>query len=250
MSIGTSKLSGTQGAQKDQLSNSVKLLLLWIAASDGDLDPSELEFADDYLPEADEAVSTENLLGAIRSSDLYRLEQAIRVVANESRELRAAFLDMAIAMSMADREIAFSENHLLRFYADALLLGEDMLSNRFRSVTGNDLPEPGDPSQPDWWPDDHHETAKPSAAADTLESAQARALLALSPLADRGELERKYHELKKIFQSNRVDSMGPAAVKVAAHRLERIEHAYQVMSKELGQETAQETAREASGSET
>jgi hypothetical protein len=234
MSIGTSKLSGTHGEHKDKLANAVKLLLLWLAASDGDVDAAEIEFAEEHLPEAEESVSAEKLLGEIRAADLFRLEMAIRVLAGESRELRASFLDMAVAMSMADRAIAFTENHLLRFYADALFLGQDMLRARFRSVTGRDLPDPGDPGRADFWDDGGPATKRRLPTSDeSMRLAQARTLLALSADADLSELERKHSELKQIFESARVSAMGPAAVKVAAHRLERIEEAYEVVKAEL-----------------
>lgn len=234
MSIGTSKLQGTRGDHKDQLANAVKLLLLWLAASDGDVDESEIEFADEHLPEAEESVSAEKLLGEIRAADLFRLEMALRVLGKESRELRASFLDMAVAMSMADREIAFTENHLLRFYADALFLGQDMLRARFRSVTGRDLPEPGDPGQAGFWDQGGQATRKRMPTSEeSMRLAQAHTLLALSADTTLSELEQKYGELKKIFESERVAAMGPAAERVAAHRLERIEEAYLVVLAEL-----------------
>ena len=239
MSIVNSKLSGTGGVAKDQLSNSVKLLLLWLAASDGDVDPSELEFADEHLPEADEVISTDELLGVIRSAKLFHIEKALRILSKESRELRAAFMDMAIAMSMADREIAFTENHLLRFYADALFLGSDTLHKRFRSVTGRDLTDPGDPGQADWWQGASDAPAiELASSSPTRDIIEARTLLALSPDADLEEVERKYIELKRIFESDRVATMGSAAMQLAAKRLKRIEDAYQLMRKELGGEAA------------
>lgn len=151
MSFGVSRLGGMSQEQREKLASSVRLLLLWVAASDGDVDDAELQFAYQQFPEVEGSMSGEELVAIIRNADVRGLEQAIRALSSESRELRAAFLDLAITMSMADSEIAFTENQILRFYADALYLGIPMLEKRFQTISGNPLPDPGDPSSPAWW---------------------------------------------------------------------------------------------------
>ena len=145
MSFGGSKLSGRQPGERQQLEASVKLLLLWVAESDGMVDAAELEFIDNQLPDTQRTVKSEELLAVIRAGDLKRIEAAVRTVARENRDLRLAFMDMAIAMCIADRDIATTENHILRFYADALFLGTAILQKRFQSISGQALPEPADP---------------------------------------------------------------------------------------------------------
>lgn len=145
MSFGSSKLSGRQPGERQQLEGSVKLLLLWVAESDGAVDAAELDFIDSQLPDTQGTVKSEELLAVIRAGDLKRIEAAIRTVARENRDLRLAFMDMAIAMCIADRDIATTENHILRFYADALFLGPAILQKRFQSISGQPLPEPANP---------------------------------------------------------------------------------------------------------
>ena len=151
MTFGGSKLSGRQPGERQQLESSVKLLLLWLADSDGTLDGSELEFVDAQFPDTERTVKASELLEVVRTRDLKRMEQAVRTVANEGRELRMSFLDLAIAMCMADRDIAITENHILRFFADALFLGPAVLQRRFQAVSHEELPEPGNPGDPAWW---------------------------------------------------------------------------------------------------
>ena len=91
------------------------------------------------------------MLEHIHAGDLKRIQQAVRTLARESREMRLAFLDLAIAMCMADHNIAITENHVLRFCADALFIGPDILQKRFQAISGQALPEPGNPGSPDWW---------------------------------------------------------------------------------------------------
>jgi hypothetical protein len=113
-------------------------------------------------------------------------------------------------------------------------MSQDMLRARFQSVTGRELPEPGDPGRAEWWGDSATPTAVEAPVGESaMRIVQARTLLALTPGADLSELEKKYEELKSIFESEMVSAMGPAALQVAAHRIERIEKAYRVMRAEL-----------------
>lgn len=161
MFFGGSKLSGRQPGERQQLESSVKLLLLWLAASGGSVDEKELKFVDEQFPDTERTIKARELLEFIHARDMKRMEQAVRTIAKEGRELRMSFLDLAIAMCMADREIAITENHILRFFADAMFLGMPVLKRRFQAVTRQELPEPGNPGSPQWW--EQHE----SAAADS-----------------------------------------------------------------------------------
>lgn len=245
MTFGTTKLGGIPLDQKEQLSSCVKLLLLWVAASDGNVDEAELEFASSRFPETEGTITTDDMLGIIRGADLGSLETAIRAVAGESRELRTAFLDMAITMSMADRRIAISENHILRFYADALYLGIGMLEKRFQVISGTPFTEPGDPGSQAWWdqlgdadskprqqagagsPTAQAQPSAPAAAPMSVE--QARDILGVAATATPAEIEQSYAGLAAIFAVDRVEAMGEAAVSVAATRREKIQQAYRLL---------------------
>jgi len=229
--------------QRAKLQSRVKLLLLWVASSDGKLEEEELEFASSQFPDETGPISTADFLAVIRNSDVSVIEKALREVASESRELRIAFLDMAISMSMADKEIEFAENHILRFYADALHLGLAMLEKRFKAITGLDFPEPGDPGDPEWW-----DTIEWSSAGSRVEIeapdqqlpetpgsgirmsiAQAQAVLGVSLNATQADIERNYQDLVAIFQVDRVEAMGEAALSVANSRFRKIQQAYQLL---------------------
>lgn len=233
--------------QRKELANSVKLLLLWVAASDGKLEETELEYASSQFPDDGGTITTGDFLAVIRSSDLSTIEKAIRAVAKESRELRIAFLDLAITMSMADRDIAISENHILRFYADALHLGPEVLQKRFQSITGTSLLEPVDPGDQAWWDQVARREAEqnaggssqgagplesfgPGGAASTAMSiAQARSVLGVSLNATPADIEKAYQGLAGIFGVDRVEAMGEAAVSVAHARFRKIQEAYRLL---------------------
>ena len=151
MSIGSSNLAGMPQNHREKLENGVKLLLLWVAASDGKLEEAELEFISSQFPDHSGTISNDEFLAVIRTADIESIEKAIRLVSAENRELRLAFIDMAVAMSMVDRDIAIAENHIVRFYADALHLGTASLEKRFQAIAGSPLQEPGDASSATWW---------------------------------------------------------------------------------------------------
>jgi uncharacterized tellurite resistance protein B-like protein len=119
-----------------------KLLLLWVAASDGKLEESELEFVESKLPDTGETLTLDDFLKPIAKQDFALLEESVQIAAVESRARRTAFLETAITLSLADKEFADVENHILRFYADALHLGKEILDERFQKIAGHALPEP------------------------------------------------------------------------------------------------------------
>lgn len=245
MHFGSSKLAGTRLDDKNRLSSCVKLLLLWLAASDGSVDDSELDFAASHFPEGAGTISTADLLAAIREGDVASLETAIRALAEESRELRNAFLDLAITMSMADREMAVTENHILRFYADALHIGAANLQKRFEAICGRPLEEPGDPGSPDWWaavtarePEAVASVAapppaKPGGGAGPAEVpmtvAQARIVLGVDAGSTTEHIERAYRNLSGLFHPDRVAPMGEPAVSLARRRFAKIRAAYELL---------------------
>lgn len=251
MSIESSSLSRQPVSPRQQMANHVKLLLLWVAASDGKLEDTELEYVSAHFPDAEGTITTNDFLTVIRNSDVATIEKAIRSIAAVSRELRTAFLDMAITMSMADRDIAIAENHILRFYADALHLGIAILHKRFQAISGVALAEPGDPGSPVWWDQAEQQehkgnevndsddgdrddgrsgiSASASSSRQSMSIARAHTVLGLSLNATQSDIERAYQNLAGIFQVARVEAMGAAAVSVANARFKKIQEAYHLL---------------------
>lgn len=138
----SSKLSRISLSPRMKRESRIKLLLLWVAASDGELDESELEFVESKLPDTGDTLALDDFLEPIAIQELALLKESVNTVAAESRARRIAFLETAITLSLADHEFADAENHILRFYADALHLGTEILDERFQKVSGHALPEP------------------------------------------------------------------------------------------------------------
>ena len=247
MPIGSSKLTGESLQHKNQLADYVKLLLLWMAAGDGELEESELEYVSAQFPDATGTIGASDFLAVIRDSDLKTIVKALRFVAAESRETRTAFIDMAITMSMADHDIAVAENHILRFYADALHLGLSNLQKRFRAIAGIALPEPGDPGNPAWWDettasrktggqDDENRGGEGGESAPALNPpvsamsiAQAHTILGISLNATAQDIELAYRNMARVFNVDHEEAMGSAAVSDAHARFRKIQQAYRLL---------------------
>lgn len=241
MSIGISKLAGMPKDQRNKLERNAKLLLLWMAASDGKLEETELEFVSAQFPDATAAISNQEFAAVIRSSDVVAIEKAVRVISAESREIRTGFLDMAITMCMADKDIAMAENHVLRFYADALHLGIAILEKRFQALTGVPLPEPGDPSSRAWWDkveaNEVESTHLPSSPTtenqephdDHMSIAQARTLLGVSLNATQADIEIAYQKMAIVFEVSEDEVKAGAEASAANARFKKIREAYRML---------------------
>ncbi|MEJ8567191.1 TerB family tellurite resistance protein [Elongatibacter sediminis] len=229
MSIGSSTLGGTSKAHRAQLARNVQLLLLWVAESDGDVEVPELDFVAEQFPGPD-GENADDLLAIIRSGELRPLESAIRFLAEESRELRVAFLDLAITMAMSDHRVAVTENYILRFFADALHLGEDILERRFKIISGVDLCEPGDPADPEWWEENPELGSQTeSNGSDGMSLNEARAMLGVERDASMSEIESAYRKLSGMLLAKRVEASGPDAVTTARKRSRKLREAYDLL---------------------
>lgn len=211
--------------EREQLQGRVKLLLLWVAAADGVLEESELAFVSAQFPDVAASIDTKAFMSVIVNSDVTTIEKAIRTVADESRELRTAFLDLAISVSMVDSDMAMSENHILRFYADALHLGQPILEKRFQAMTGNELPLPGDPGSLQWWSESRNEDT-PTLG---MTVAQAHSVLGVALNATAEDIELAYQKLAVIFQVDREEAMSAHALSETHSNFARIQRAYHLL---------------------
>lgn len=243
MSLTHSRLSGMLQGSRNDLESCAKLLLLWLAASDGQIDETEEEFASERFPDVDDTVPAADLLALIRDGDRNSLEMAIRTLAAESREIRTGFLDLAITLSMADHEMANNENLILRFFADALYLGTAVLEKRFQTLTGKPLPEPGDPADAGWWrrvagEAQGHEgkveiRARYGSGGELVGAAMTREtaleILGLDAGASQDEIERAYRSRKAALHGDRLEELGETVRSQIIKNLNKIEKAFDIL---------------------
>ncbi len=204
------------------------LLLLWIADSDGWLKEAELELMEDQFPMADEE-RTRKLLAIVRNGEPKPIEQAIRMLGDESRELRSAFLDLCIALTNSDHKVAATENHILHLYTDALNLSQDLLERRYKLICGMDLEQPAQPVTPDEWQKQEKAGESPDKSETGMTYNKACALLGVQAGATSDEIERAYIKLAEHFLVQRVEAMGAAAIAVARMRSRKLKDAYKLL---------------------
>lgn len=250
MSYENSHLMRQLKGRNQQLASCVKLLLLWIAASDGKFDEEEKKYLCSVFETDDQTISTSILMQMVSQLDLDSFELAIRALAAEAAELRTGFLDLAITMAVVDSRIAISENHILRFYADALNLGRSILEDRYVAITGYAIPMPGDPSSVAWWSEvtrkaserkkknqqhESHYSSRGSgwrnSSGNGMSEEQARAVLGVRKDSSMKDIKSAYRSLAAIFHPDRVESMGSAATLLAAERFKMIQQAYRRLTK-------------------
>lgn len=221
LQLGSSNLGRVSREHRQKLERNVHLLLLWIADSDGWLKEAELEFMANQFPVVEEAKVRE-LLAIIRNGEPKPLERAIRMLRDEDRELRCAFLDLCITVAKVDKKVAVTENHILRFYADALNLSSEFLERRFRLICGTDLEELSEPVAPDT-------SVQPDDSGSGMTVNEACALLGVQFGATGSELEHAYRKLSEYFLKQRVEAMGAAAIAVARKRSRKLKDAYNLL---------------------
>lgn len=228
LQLGSSKFGTVSREHRRELERNVHLLLLWIADSDGWLKEAELEFMANQFPMVEEE-RTRELLAIVRNGEPKPLERALRMLADEDRELRSAFLDLCITMAKVDNKVAVTENHLLRFYADALNLSNEFLERRFRLICGTDLEELSEPVAPEEWDKKVNTSVQPEDSDSGMTINEACALLGVQFGATGNELEHAYRKLSEYFLKQRVEAMGAAAIAVARKRSRKLKDAYNLL---------------------
>lgn len=231
----------------------VAFALLWIAAADGALDVKTHAYLNRHFETiADGLENSDALLAIIAAGDVDSFLMVCRVLQRELREEeKEFFLKLAVGAAAAKGPLPISDNHILRLYADLLGFGAEGLSDLYRQHTGEELPEPGDPSSVLWWEvrehrrassgaeSKHHAHDQSSANSGNFQSpppgrglsrAEAYAILGLEKEAPRTEIKRAYRRLVQNYHPDRYEGRDLEARQAAEHKFLRVQQAYEVLS--------------------
>lgn len=217
-------------------SHCVKLLLLWVASVDGQVDESERAILAQEFPDTRADITTADMLAALEAGDLDCTEHALRQAMKLTAEHRLLLLDLAIGMAAADGEVAIAELHLLYLLADALRLSGKVLEQRFKEATGRRLPEMGDPGSDDWWGamTQARETGtrvegrrRPRRSHMTRN--EACAILGVHPDSTMVEVSSAYDRLRRRIDPSIAEELGDGALAEANRQRQAIELAYQTL---------------------
>lgn len=211
--------------QRNPVGVSVLLVLGWIASSDGSIEPIEAEHLKKIAIASGHADLVGPIMAVLRDRDMDALQLACEFVGQHFRGPKAyLFIELAIAMALANGRLRPTGNHALRFLADLIGLSPDALRHAFSEVTGQPLPEPGDPSRASFWQASDRERAR--SKGETM-TARAYALLGLEERATPGEIKSAYRRLARVHHPDRFVQIGPEAVATATHTFQRIQNAYE-----------------------
>ncbi|WP_161635171.1 TerB family tellurite resistance protein [Desulfovermiculus halophilus] len=120
----------------NELGAAVLLILAWIAASDGTIDKKEIKKLSDISSAAKYAQEIEPLLRLVKNRNINALQLACEIVNRNFRGDKAnLFIEMAIGMAISDGYLLPTENHILRFLADLLGIGNSGLNALFVDST-------------------------------------------------------------------------------------------------------------------
>lgn len=226
----------------NELGAAVLLILAWIAASDGTIDKKEIKKLSDISSAAKYAQEIEPLLRLVKNRNINALQLACEIVNRHFRGDKAnLFIEMAIGMAISDGYLLPTENHILRFLADLLGIGNSGLNALFVEITGSEIPYPSDVSSAKFWrsraktnsgstggsntKNDSQHTSK------TEKMAQAYAVLGLRQGATMEEIRKTYYRLAQIHHPDRFASLGEEAVAAATNTFQRINEAYEFLVK-------------------
>lgn len=221
---------------RQSVSLCVKLLLLWMATADDDVDERESAMLAEEFPDNLREPTTDEMIEALRAGDVDCLEEALRTVAGLDGGQRLMLLDLAISMAVADEEVAIAELYILQFLADTMRLGPKILAQRYQEISGHALPEPGDPSSDDWWGKitERRETGaqvenRRRRRVESMNRQQACAVLGVDSDATMLEISNAYNRLCERLDPNRIRELGEDAVAETQRRRTAIETAYQTL---------------------
>lgn len=224
-------------SSKNQLGVSILLILAWISSSDGKFDQSEFAYIKRIASTANTGLTKAQLSLLLSSVCDESIQLSSEVVSNHFTGKRAElFLEMAIGAAMADGKLAVAENHILRFLADVVSVGEERFKALFHRISGINLPDPSDLSSSAFWQAREQSSnkrgwkqshSKKDDPIGTVESACSA--LGISKGASLEEVRKAYRRLAQENHPDRFASLGQEAVAAATIRFTRIQEAYKLL---------------------
>lgn len=213
---------------------SIILILGWLAGSDGRVSGEEWSSLRNIASgiELGPERTVDQLVKDSCRGDAALLEPACLFLSQVDEERRLLIMDLAIGVAIADGFLAIPENHILRFLGDLLCVN---VADAFESATNLPFPEPGDPSQIEWWESRETSagTSDDSDEDDDLTNTSRRcafATLGLSGNSTAAQIEEAYRRLANIHHPDRFTHIGRQAELAASRTFSRIKAAYELLT--------------------
>ena len=215
-----------------QVDVSVAYVLFWLAANSDKLNAlnNNIELKK-YLStlslQKQTLIELLNLAKQQNDQDLLQVCEILRVQLNNEEKL--FFLKMAVIVATVTAKLTTNVNHILRFLADLLNLGQECLANVYFEHTKQSLTEPEDLSSPSWWTEFEENNAKPTVSDRTLSRKAALKVLGLNPTASASEIKQAYRRLVHVYHPDRQTLANEPSAQVAESKFLQIQNAYEVL---------------------
>ena len=211
---------------------SVAYVLLWLAINSDSPqrlnESNELKKSLSTLTLPNTVVRT--LISLARAQDDDDLAAVFDVLSEQlGADEKAFLLQMAVGIAAESEILSPSVNHILRFIADVLSLGQDYLSDLYRAQTNNQLHDPEDLGSPAWWREKESEDRRDDGPNTSLNRIAALKILGLEHSASLTEIKQAYRRLVQVYHPDRYERHGIASSEVAEEKFLQIQKAYEVL---------------------
>lgn len=220
-------------ANGNRSGTSLLLLLVWISACDGQIKEREKALLVDIANKTNHGHELASLIEMAIWRDVESLQLACEILKRlPAKDDREHILELGIGMAIADGSLSPSENHILRFLADAMGIGRDGLVRSFLQITGRKPPVPTDLSDAAFWRLRNQKSTRPKQDAPkvfTKDEIKAFGVLGLDEGSSAEEIKAAFRRLTQVHHPDRYAHLGSEAVEAASASFRRIKQAYDTL---------------------
>ncbi|KXS38467.1 MAG: heat shock protein DnaJ-like protein [Halomonadaceae bacterium T82-2] len=156
---------------RNQTDTAALLMLAWILANKARALPEDRGYLDTLADDFRHGHALAPLVETAHAQDMAAIQLAAEVLQKDWQgESAHPFLRQAIALATSGGPPSHRNHHVLRFLADLLSVAPEPLSALYKSVTGQPLQHPDDPSRAAYWAEREHRHQQQTHADDTAEA--------------------------------------------------------------------------------
>lgn len=225
---------------------SVLLILTWIMCADGNIDELELQQIMQIAKASGHDEDITSLIRIIKSEDHEPIQLATEIIKHSYiAESQLNFLQMCVLVSLSDKRLATTENHILRMMCDLFGMPTSKLSEIFTEFTGKSFPEPIDISRARVWgyrqseqkknhereesKQEQKQERKATHRRNTLDRETALKILRLTGNPSIDEIKASYRRLAQIHHPDKFTNLGQESVAAATVIFQTVNNAYEYL---------------------
>ena len=230
----TSNINSIEEYSARPVDVSVAFVLLWIATNNTNTQKinSNRELKNQLTTLSLEKQTIYELFDLAKQQQDQDLIQVFDLLSRElSQEEKQFLLEMAVAVTIQSEHLSPSSNHILRFIADFLALGEKVLADVYYKQNNQFLNDPEDLSSCIWWEKNEKTQQDSSALQTSFSRKEALAVLGLGKEASAGDIKRAYRRMVQLYHPDRHEKEGQASAEAAEIKFVRIQKAYEVLKR-------------------